>query len=418
MVGEQGGEAPYFFLSYARTPRHNLNSSIDPNVWVHKLYDDLSAEVMQLMKSPVAGFMDTEIRVGTQWSRRLTAALAACRVFVPLYSPRYFASENCGKEWYAFSRRVLDQRAHQPDTEMAIVPALWAPMEGQSMPGVAEEIQFNNYDLGERYAQLGFIGIMKVTRYQDDYILAVQGLARRIVEVANASSIDPGSRIDFATSESAFGDTEEHQMTEKRMKLTVVALDVAHLREGRSDKYYGRTPLHWRPYYPLAEMPIIDYAMELAHYMGCQPRVTTLRDHLRDAARGVTAPGLFLIDAWAAMSEQCREELRRLDELDQHWTSVLYPWNREDEQTVTAGDRLRENLESCLGRKVAGLPRRYQRAAIDIETIEDFGDVMAPMIMQMRRRYLKKAAAYLPDGARQERPRLRVQDDDDGEGAP
>jgi FxsC-like protein len=411
--GGRTGDVPYFFLSYARTPRHDQNSSVDPNRWVHKLYDDLSAEVLQLVNSPTAGFMDREIRLGMQWSKELANALATCRVFVPLYSPRYFASENCGKEWYAFSKRVVDQRARQPDTEMAIVPALWVPVDEESLPSVAKKIQFNHHDLGDLYERVGFSGIIKVTRFQDEYTLAVQELARRIVQVAKNTRIDRGRHTDYDASESAFGESDVHQMTEKRMQLTVVTLDTAHLPNGRSKEYYGKTPLHWRPYYPEASMPIIDYAMELSHYLGCQPGVVTLEDHLRDAARGVITPGLFLIDAWAATAQGCRDELRRLDELNQDWTSVLHPWNREDDQTITAQGMLRDNLESCLGRKLANIPHRYRRQAVDIETIEDFGDVMAPMIMTMRRRFLKKVTADLPDSATTERPRLRASDDDD-----
>lgn len=407
--GDQAGDAPYFFLSYARTPRHDRNSSVDPNLWIHKLYDDLSAEVMQLIRSPIPGFMDREIWPGMQWSEELTTALSTCQVFVPLYSPRYFTSENCGKEWYAFSKRVLDQRARQPSTPMAIVPALWVPVEADNLPEVAKEIQFNHHSLGDMYGRVGFSGIIKVNRFQDDYILAVQGLARRIVEVAKKAKIDPGRAAEYATLESAFGGSDVHEMAEKRMQLTVVTIDTAHLPEGRSNQYYGRSPLQWRPYFPAASMPILDYARELARYLGCEPRVMTLQEHLQDAAKGVDAPGLFLIDAWAATSQGCCDDLRRLDELDQEWTSVLHPWNSEDDQTMTANG-LRESLERCLARKVAGIPRRWQRQAVDIETIEDFGDVMAHMITVMRRRFLKKSAPKAPDATKIERPRLRARD--------
>src|SRR5690242_4825127 len=94
-----GGEAPYFFLSYARTPRLPDDPG-DPDKWIAKLYEDLCTNVIQFAKgkSPNVGFMDREIFPGEQWPNRLAQALACCRVFVPLYSPRYFESEECGKE--------------------------------------------------------------------------------------------------------------------------------------------------------------------------------------------------------------------------------------------------------------------------------------------------------------------------------
>jgi FxsC-like protein len=409
--------SPVFFLSYARTPRYDRDSAIDPDVWVHKLYDDLSFEVLQFTRSPIAGFMDREVRLGMRWSEELSTALATCQVFVPLYSPRYFASDNCGKEWYAFSKRVLDQRARQPRTQMAIVPALWAPVGEDNLPDMAKGIQFNHHSLGDMYGRVGFSGIMKVHRFHDDYMLAVQGLARRIVEVANQARIDPAWHTGYDASESAFGGSGVHEMAEKRMQLAVVTLDAGHLPDGRSEHYYGRTPLEWRPYFPTSSMPIVDYASELALYLGCQPRVVTLEDHLNDVAKGVNAPSLFLIDAWAAMSQRGRDDLRRLDELDQGWTSVLFPWNQADDQTVTAGGQLRENLESCLPRKLASIPPRLLRHALEVETIEDFGDVMAPMIMAMRRRFLRKSAPKLPAATEIERPRLRARSDYDDEGS-
>jgi len=413
--GERAGDVPYFFLSYARTPRHDRHSSADPDYWVHKFYDDLSAEVLQHIRSSNAGFMDREIRLGMQWSGELTTALATCRVFVPLYSPRYFDSENCGKEWYAFSKRVLDQRARQPNIQTAIVPALWVPVAEDSLPDVAKAIQFDHHSLGDKYGQVGFSGIIKVNRFSDDYILAVQNLARRIVEVADKTRIDPGWHTDFDTSESAFGNSAVHATPEKRLQLTVVTIDNSNLPDGRSEQYYGKTPLQWRPYFPAAPMPIVDYARELARYLGCRPRVISLVDHLRDVARGVNAPGLFLIDVWAATSQGSCDDLRRLDELDQEWTSVLHPWNREDDQTLTANG-LRESLEACLGRKLSSIPRPLREQAVAIETIEDFGDVMAPMIMAMRRRFLRRSDSRPPEANTIERPRLRARSDDDDEG--
>ena len=416
------GDVPYFFLSYARTPRHDRNASTDPNRWVHQLYNDLSDEVMQITKSRIAGFMDREIRVGMQWSKELTTALSTCKVFVPLYSPRYFVSENCGKEWLAFSRRVLDQQARRPETGMAIVPALWVPVDEESLPNVAQKIQFDHYELGERYGADGFYGIMKITRYQDDYTLAVQALARRIVDVAKKTAIEPGPQADFETSESAFGDSAVHLTPEKRMQLTVVAPDISHLPNGRSKHYYGRRPHQWCPYFPAAPMPITDYAVQLTYFLGCEPNVGTLDDHVKDATNGRIAPGLLLIDAWATRSPSCRRQLRILDELDQDWTSVLLPWNKEDSETVRSGRKLRENIEMCLNRKLSNIPHRYRRAAIEIETIQDFGDVMAPMVMTMRRKFLKHAQPNLPRdphpprGSAAERPRLRASSDEGPEG--
>jgi hypothetical protein len=107
-----GDRMTYFFLSYARTPKADHGGRDDPDRWVYKLYRDLSSAILQMTSArpEEAGFMDRENRLGVAWSPELSHALATCRVFVPLYSQRYFESENCGKEWSAFSGREVTMR--------------------------------------------------------------------------------------------------------------------------------------------------------------------------------------------------------------------------------------------------------------------------------------------------------------------
>jgi hypothetical protein len=92
--------APYFFLSYAHTPRF-AGEPGNPDIWVVNLFRDLCSDIMQLTNLPPGakpGFMDRELRAGSDWPSGLAHALATCRVFVPLYSRRYFDSEQCGSQ--------------------------------------------------------------------------------------------------------------------------------------------------------------------------------------------------------------------------------------------------------------------------------------------------------------------------------
>ena len=91
---------PYFFLSYAHTPRATGKAG-DPNHWVARLYDDLCEAITELTDVPEGvpvGFMDQSMHQGQFWAERLARELASCRVFVPLYSPRYFKSHACGQQ--------------------------------------------------------------------------------------------------------------------------------------------------------------------------------------------------------------------------------------------------------------------------------------------------------------------------------
>ena len=128
---------PYFFLSYARTPKRDPADRDNPDRWVHKLYRDLCDEILQMtdVQPAEAGFMDVENKVGAEWSPALISAIKNCRVFVPLYSRRYFESDNCGREWFAFARREVTHRARGGERVDAIVPALWTRLDRHADAG-------------------------------------------------------------------------------------------------------------------------------------------------------------------------------------------------------------------------------------------------------------------------------------------
>src|SRR6202000_3480140 len=141
---------PLFFLSYAHSPRDPANGR-DPDLWVGKLYDDLCDHIKNMADLPIgtkAGFMDRELRQGHEWPERLSKALATCHVFVPLYSRRYFKSEHCGREWFAFNRRRLNYRSRRAMAIVTRVPALWIPVRDGLFPEAASAVQYNSADFG------------------------------------------------------------------------------------------------------------------------------------------------------------------------------------------------------------------------------------------------------------------------------
>ncbi|MGH1554037.1 TIR-like protein FxsC [Streptomyces sp. L7] len=148
---------PYFFLSYAHTPPWGPDSG-DPDHWVRVLFKDLCSHIMALTALPAgsnAGFMDREMRSGEGWPEKLSQNLASCRVFVPLFSPRYFSSEMCGREWFAFTERMLHARTTGESVVPAIVPALWTRVEFSELPDSVRHIHLDDSGLGSGYATRG-----------------------------------------------------------------------------------------------------------------------------------------------------------------------------------------------------------------------------------------------------------------------
>jgi FxsC-like protein len=416
---------PYFFLSYARTPKRDPADRDDPDRWVHKLYKDLCDAILQMtdVQPAEAGFMDRENKLGAEWSPELMAALKTCRVFVPLYSRRYFESDNCGKEWFAFARREVTHRARGGERADAIVPALWTRLDRERIPGVAQSFQYDHSDLGERYCAEGFYGIMKLRNYYADYQRAVYRLAERIVEIGDQSvayadeDVQNMDQKDFESLQSAFGPASARRTTNGQLQITVLAHDVSTLPPGRAGDYYGETAHSWSPYRPNYTQPVADYALELARKcLDCKPLVGVFGNEVRKPAEAghPVPPSLCLVDAWVGLSEAHRERLSYLNRIDESWVSVLVPWNNQDPEMTAAEADLRSNLRQHLGRKLDSVPRRCQMAADGIPTLQDFGQILPEMTMIMLKRFRKDAPAHPPAGPVVERPRLRRADPEGG----
>lgn len=204
---DTAGAGPVFFLSYAHTPKVNDHDQADPDSYVVKFYWDICRSLVQISDLPLGdgiGFMDRELRPGDKWPPRLAVALATCGVFVPLYSPRYFSSEHCGREWSAFSGRVSDVAARRGELIEAVIPVLWVPVRPDRLPEAAPPIQYWAADYGSRYATHGLYRLMTLSRYRDEYEETVHELAYRILDVAEKCLVEPGSPADYDALPNAF----------------------------------------------------------------------------------------------------------------------------------------------------------------------------------------------------------------------
>jgi FxsC-like protein len=174
----------YFFVSYA-------NGDDDP--FVEKFFDDLAREIRSRDPAPdteEVGFLDVESpRLGARWSPRLNHALSTCGCFVALCSPRYFVSEFCGKEWRVFEARVRQYERRHGHAANALLPLMWLPM--REVHPAAAEIQYRSRSLGHLYQQHGLRSLMRLKRFEDDYLLFTISLAQHIVDTARSHPLPP-----------------------------------------------------------------------------------------------------------------------------------------------------------------------------------------------------------------------------------
>ncbi|MGW6706521.1 TIR-like protein FxsC [Streptomyces sp. NPDC054956] len=402
---------PYFFLSYAHTPRFGAGGP-DPDMWVERLFRDLSAHVMALTDLPAgaeAGFMDREIRSGEGWSERLGAALARCHTFVPLFSPRYFASEMCGKEWYAFAQRTVQHAAVSNQQADAIVPALWVPVPPEQLPLPAERLQFNHGAFGERYVTDGLYGLIKLRGYAEQYESAVYELAKRIVRVAETTRLGPTRPLDYRVVPSAFGGPAREAQPSRSLHIVVAAPTRHELPQGRSPEYYGDSALDWNPYHPVSRRPVAHVAEDLVRNLNYQVTVSSFDDATErfDPKQPPTRPEILIVDRWAVEDEQCRRRLAAFDQESRPWINVVVPWNRYDRQSRAKESELAHRLEETMPVKMSQGRAACRAAANGVANMETLGQILPQVVEAAAQQFLRHSQMHMPAGNfQEERPRL------------
>ncbi|MFD7014175.1 TIR-like protein FxsC [Streptomyces sp. NPDC059161] len=410
-VGAQGDEQkPYFFLSYAHTPKSDPKDK-DPNLWVQRFFRDLCAHVMQLTPLPAgsAGFMDQQMQPGEGWQERLSEALAYCRVFVPLYSPRYFLSEQCGREWFAFSGRAAAQNTrvshNNSNPVTGIVPALWVPVPTRQLPQPAERLQFNHATFGDEYADEGFYGLIKLNYLRDQYERAVYRLAKRIVSVAQQTQLEPGDpHQDYAKVPPAFGPSGGPA---RDMEVSVLACSRSSLPTGRSPDCYGSEALDWNPYHPASSRPLADHTVDVVRNLNYTVHLSDFEaEPQRILASGPpTGPGLLLLDRWALDARRRRELVDQLCAAPRPWISVMVPGNAADPQTRAYNEELTQQTDSVLASRTDESDG-HRTPSAGLPTLEAFSKAIPGAVKAAVRHYEANAPTYPPPGSGGPMPRV------------
>jgi len=404
--GGDTGDGPFFFLSYAHSHRHDELDPDEPDQLIGRLFKDLcdhiSDETGRLASS--VGYMDREVQPGNEWPWHLSRNLATCRVFVPMYSRRYFQSEHCGKEWAAFRDRARNGSAHASSHVEAILPALWRPLQHEALPEAARDINVNPGDLGSIYAEYGLYGIMKLARFSEEYEWVIYNLAERIIRIAERAP-DPGPAMDYGALTSAFKSAPD-MPGDKRLRIIIAAPHRGDLPPGRSADHYGQSPQDWSPYAPDSVEPLAEHAVVLARRDGFRPELCDLYGQadelMRDAGPAPGAAAVLLMDPWAVLQAHSRQILARLDELDKPWIQVVVIWNRKDAEMAAAEGELRRALAEAMPSSLNARGRATAQLAWQgVPSLNDITPALRDAMRHAARQYLKYAPGHPPGSTTQ-----------------
>ncbi|MET8624805.1 TIR-like protein FxsC [Kitasatospora sp. NPDC004669] len=326
-------QRPYFFFSYARR-------DFMEDAFVDQFFNDLRDELGRILGPAVPAdelaFRDTEqLRLGDEWADKLALMLGRSRTMVALYSPAYFASLYCGKEWTAFRGRVRRHHEEAGELVSALIPVLWEPVTPGELASEVNKIQWAQPDMGDAYARHGLRALLR-TAQQEAYRQVVRVVAGRIRDAA-VRRLGELPEFDLDAVRGYFPGPATPTPAEPGMVRLFIAAGRASEAAVAADTWtgglYGAKPWHWAPYHPPVQPSLASRAQRVITNAG---HTTTLEEigpglgEKLDQAREDSQVSVLLVDPWVTDNERYRAALREYDDQNHPVTGVVVPMGSRD----------------------------------------------------------------------------------------
>lgn len=388
---------PWYFLSYAR-----LDAANDPNKYISRFYEDLDNSIRKrkAIKQGEAGFFDRKgLQTGGNWPAALVDALSTCRTLICMYSPAYFDSDYCGREWHVFNSRstkTADDVEAPVQTPSLILPVMFLPPDDlDSIPVVLQDIQYADGDYPDDYLENGLLYLMKRDSKREAYDDFLDTLVKKIVKATDDDQpalpeLTPRPNIKLIMS--AFHQQPEAPPVVDESKPKPVPATAAYGPQYAQFVYvaacreevpsiqpfapcidnYGDESLHWKPYWP-EERPVELFAQFIA--MRERFRYdkisldTDLVSQIREAQDNKRIV-VVVVDTWSLFLERFGKAMKAYDDAS-FWNSVLLVvWNDNDPEVITHREALEAVLKTTFPTRMIINDERYFVA--DIRNATDF----------------------------------------------
>lgn len=368
------------FVSYASENR-SYKADCD-------LFDEFVSEVVnevnQTKATPekVVEFLaHRDIEAGVEWPDTLKDALRTTRVMLSFFSPYYFNSRWCGREFQVFldRRKQWAPGANEEAHSTFIIPVLWIPATvPQSVAGSQQ-----NWDSGfpQEYRDLGARKLLQLEK-KTEKVAVVSALAARIVKMLGLSALPELAALGATeTLPSAFETSAAPAAggaaTASPAYFVFAAgnrTEIANTARNNIAPWANTNGRDWRPYYPQAAESAGALAQRAAGdknrrfvQIDCDG---TLGNRLKQAKQE-NAPVVIFADPWTAALQPYRQALEDYDLLNVLNCSMLVPWNREDTETTQHEKVLMADLRQALPQKFRQKPPGHYW---EINSYKDFFD--------------------------------------------
>ena len=385
---------PYFFLSYSRKDA--------PGGFLYKFFEDLCRELSirggpSINSVDSIGFLDKDQLPGVNWATNTAESLGTCKVFVPVYSPSYFDSSYCGKEWHAFSRRLANHQQAHGASPASIVPCLWVELL-EEPPRATRLVQDTRVRFGPEYQEFGLRYLMQLKENESKYQDFLVKFTKMLVTAGKQQPLDPLAGIDLLAEEDAFavearpGKPPRSRLAgaagTKRVTFVIAAASRDEMEVVRTTlDVYGDDWTDWRPYHPLCPDPITLRAQAVAGGQRMISRFDPIGEDLFELlvrAQESNDLVVVIVDPWAVGLSEYKRILNKLDGLRYRTTAVVVPWESAD--AIEA--KVRDALYLCLENWVESGERVFRQ---DICSMEEFEKILGQVIIEIRGRILRRA---------------------------
>ncbi len=380
----------YFFLSYAPPlpPRERIRGDYWERVFYHDLLTAVTRQTS--LKMPLLGFAELTLQPGADRQEAVREALAATEVFVPLYSPEYFARTEQLRERASFRHRLMN--AGQPPDCDHVLPVLWSPLDSAKHLADRERALEVAGDI-EHYARNGMSALCRNAAYSRSYGDVLKRLAHRIVTVAEQTPLRPTEAVPLV-------EVARPEPDDVPFLATFIAPTLSNLPSGvRERNGYGAGFEHWHPFpgsAPLAA-DVTDLVQRL--HMPIE-----IREFMPDSGLFLNCPGMLVLDPWILDTPGGGEIVRAALGCLQNWVSVVVVIDRYDETFGDKGSQLLDEMVQIF--RTAMTPATFTDAI-------EWRRGVPQLVERMRRRFLRDGPSFPPAGPPQQKPRLADPPPDD-----
>lgn len=381
----------YYYLSHAAG---------DDEDYVRRFHQDLSAEVRALADAEgEVGYLDGATRADAgPWLSAARDAVSSCRAFIALWSPKYFVSERCGREWSVFAERLIHYQQLTGAVAPALIPVIWTDLGPGRMPaGDTTPLPLIPHSPGGA----GLQQLIRLRSWRAGYDRFVADLARRVVDTASDHVIPkavPGQ--DTQSVPAAFTSPAAEGRPVQRVHFVVVAGTRDEMDDVRDDvRFYGAHRQDWTPYRPQSAQPIAERARSVAaeRRLGTQVEDIERLGECIERAQRDNDIVVLLVDLWITRIAAHRSVLVQIDSSAEPAVAILVPASRGDAETVRHRGELRAQLSATFYRR-AGQPDQIFRTEID--TASEFDETLIAVLEEAQNRIFRRGRVFRRPGAR------------------